>query len=187
MMMIDDEPSNDVASTDAPTSQPKRATTQRRSQPKSKKSPTEEKPAKATRQRKPVTETVNAAATEPTTEPVTKPDDVKVPPAPAYPEPETVGGHEPTGKSRKRRHNRHRKGDSADSSDERAASSRSHVDPDELFRCAWKIFKGEVVEEGLALMDDRVTSETARRAFRVAEIFLTEAALHRPKQEDNPS
>ena len=47
-------------------------------------------------------------------------------------------------------------------------------------RRAWKIFLGEVTEEGLALMDDRTAAEASRRAFRVAELFLIEAARHRP-------
>ncbi|MEE1266784.1 MAG: hypothetical protein UHH87_10900, partial [Akkermansia sp.] len=51
---------------------------------------------------------------------------------------------------------------------------------EELVRRAWKIFLGEVTEEGLALMDDRTAAEASRRAFRVAELFLIEAARHRP-------
>ena len=46
-------------------------------------------------------------------------------------------------------------------------------------RRAWKIYLGEVTEEGLALMDDRTAAEASRRAFRVAELFLTEAARRR--------
>lgn len=57
--------------------------------------------------------------------------------------------------------------------------STPQIDADELVRRAWKIFLGEVTEEGLALMDDRTASEASRRAFRVAELFLTEAARHR--------
>ncbi len=100
--------------------------------------------------------------------------------APAYPEPEVVGGHEPLGKTRKRRHNRHHKEDGSTG----AQSVQRHpaVDVDELVARAWKIFKGEVTEEGLALMDDRTAAETARRAFRVAELFLMEAATHRSKE-----
>ena len=55
------------------------------------------------------------------------------------------------------------------------------VDAEKLTAHAWKIFKGEVTEEGLALMDDSTAAETARRAFRVAELFLIEAAAHRPE------
>ncbi len=99
---------------------------------------------------------------------------------PAYPEPEVVGGHEPSGKSRKRRHNRHHKEDEA--ANAQPAQGNPAVDADELVARAWKIFKGEVTEEGLALMDDRTAAETARRAFRVAELFLIEAAAHRPSE-----
>lgn len=91
-----------------------------------------------------------------------------------YPEPEVVGGHEPLGKTRKRRHNRRHKEESTSSAQRHPA-----VDTDELVSRAWKIFKGEVTEEGLALMDDQTAAETARRAFRVAELFLIEAAAHR--------
>ena len=54
------------------------------------------------------------------------------------------------------------------------------MDQEELVRRAWKIFLGEVTEEGLALMDDRTAAEASRSAFRVAELFLIEAARHRP-------
>ncbi len=62
---------------------------------------------------------------------------------------------------------------------------RVAIDPDELERCAWKIFLGEVTEEGLAMMDDRTANEASRRAFRVAEIFLTEATRHQPSARRN--
>lgn len=100
--------------------------------------------------------------------------------APAYPEPEVVGGHEPSGKTRKRRHNRHHKEE--DAAGTQSVQRNLTVNADELVARAWKIFKGEVTEEGLALMDDRTATETARRAFRVAELFLVEAAAHRPNE-----
>lgn len=100
---------------------------------------------------------------------------------PAYPAPETVGGHEPPGKTRRRSHNRRRKDDAASS--EQLAPLHPMVDAEKLTAHAWKIFKGEVKEEGLALMDDSTAAETARRAFRVAELFLIEAAAHRPEDE----
>lgn len=106
--------------------------------------------------------------------------------APAYPEPETVGGHEPMGKPRKHHRNHRRKTDSTNSAD-LPFPPNARVDAAQLECYAWKIFKGEVVEEGLALMDDRAAAETAHRAFRVAEIFLTEAAQHRPPQEESTS
>ncbi len=102
-------------------------------------------------------------------------------PAPGFSAPETVGGNEggtPGGKNRrKRRRNRNRNRDN----DNQAPQARlaPAVNPDELVRRAWKIYLGEVTEEGLALMDDRTAAEASRRAFRVAELFLIEAARHR--------
>ena len=43
---------------------------------------------------------------------------------------------------------------------------------------AWKIFLGEVNEDGLALIDDKDARELARRSLRVAEIFTREEAAH---------
>lgn len=97
----------------------------------------------------------------------------------AYPEPEMVGGHEPLGKTRKRHHNRRRKGENIANVQQQPLQHPA-VDPDELISRAWKIFRGEVTEEGLALMDDQTAAEAARRAFRVAELFLIEASTHRP-------
>ena len=53
-------------------------------------------------------------------------------------------------------------------------------------RRAWKIYLGEVTEEGLALMDDRTAAEASRRAFRVAELFLIEASRYR-RPEPRPN
>lgn len=136
--------------------------------------PTESKTVKTVRQRKPANK------------PTTKSDASKSAPAPAYPEPETVGGHEPTGMPRKHHRNHRRKSDSSNPSD-LPAPPITRVDAAQLESYAWKIFKGEVVEEGLALMDERAAAETARRAFRVAEIFLSEAAQRRPQQEESSS
>lgn len=115
------------------------------------------------------------------------------PPAPAaaaaepipggYAAPETVGGHEPQGNGnhRKRRRRGRRGGDNS----QPALPPRAvGIDPDELKRRAWKIYLGEVTEEGLALMDDRTAAEAARRAFRVAELFLIETAHHLPAPQE---
>jgi hypothetical protein len=56
------------------------------------------------------------------------------------------------------------------------AAPRSKVDSDEVAKKAWKIFQAEVGEEGLALIDDHDAREISRRCFRLAEIFLDEAA-----------
>ena len=42
---------------------------------------------------------------------------------------------------------------------------------------AWKIFLGEVGEEGLALIADKDAREMARRSLRVAEIYSREEAV----------
>lgn len=103
--------------------------------------------------------------------------------APGFATPETVGGNEGGGR-RKRRRNRNR---NKDNQQQPQPQQSPRVDPDELVRRAWKIYLGEVTEEGLALMDDRTAQEASRRAFRVAEHFLVEAARHRrPVQPQQP-
>jgi hypothetical protein len=56
------------------------------------------------------------------------------------------------------------------------AAPRPKLDADEVAKKAWKIFQSEVGEEGLALIDDHDAREISRRCFRLAEIFLDEAA-----------
>lgn len=103
----------------------------------------------------------------------------QLPPAPGFAAPETVGGNEGGSNSRrKRRRNRNRNRENGQQPQQPQATPQ--VDKEELVRRAWKIFLGEVTEEGLALMDDRTAAEASRRAFRVAELFLIEAARHRP-------
>ncbi|MGN0868685.1 MAG: hypothetical protein ACI4O9_04065 [Akkermansia sp.] len=103
---------------------------------------------------------------------------------PGFATPETVGGEQGGGNGRrKRRRNRNRRGEGGNAPQ---GPAPVRVDAEELNRRAWKIFLGEVTEEGLALMDDRTASEAARRAFRVAELFLQEAARHRPAQTPEP-
>lgn len=99
---------------------------------------------------------------------------------PGFATPETVGGEGGNGGNgrRKRRRNRNRRGGEERQPQQNGPAPR--VDADELYRRAWKIFLGEVTEEGLALMDDRTAQEASRRAFRVAELFLLEAARHKP-------
>lgn len=102
---------------------------------------------------------------------------------PGFATPETVGGEGGNGGNgrRKRRRNRNRRGGEERQPQQNGPAPR--VDADELYRRAWKIFLGEVTEEGLALMDDRTAQEASRRAFRVAELFLLEAARHKPSAE----
>ena len=118
--------------------------------------------------------------------PAERPSDIEnpdaapqLPPAPGFAVPETVGGNEGgSGNRRKRRRNRNRNRENAQQ--QQQPQTTPQVDKEELVRRAWKIFLGEVTEEGLALMDDRTAAEASRRAFRVAELFLIEAARHRP-------
>ena len=97
-------------------------------------------------------------------------------PAPGYALPETVGGNEGGGNSRRKRRRRNR-GENNGQQNQQPAFNAS-IDLEELKLRAWKIYLGEVTEEGLALMDDRTAAEASRRAFRVAELFLTEAQRH---------
>ena len=123
---------------------------------------------------------------KPAEKPAERPSDIEnpdaapqLPPAPGFAAPETVGGNEGgSGNRRKRRRNRNRNRENGQQQQQPQATPQ--VDKEELVRRAWKIFLGEVTEEGLALMDDRTAAEASRRAFRVAELFLIEAARHRP-------
>jgi hypothetical protein len=56
------------------------------------------------------------------------------------------------------------------------AAPRPKLDYDEVARKAWKIFLAEVSEEGLALIGDNDARELSRRSFRLAEVFVEEAA-----------
>lgn len=84
----------------------------------------------------------------------------------------------------KKRRRRRRKGPGGESdegaSDEgrqqSRSSSRVQLDPEAVTKKAWKIFLSEVSEEGLALVSDQDAKEIGRRSFRLAEIFLEEAA-----------
>ena len=163
------------------------------STPKAPKAKTAKAPAK--KAAKPAVEKEPAPAPAETPKPAPKPapkpveDDIPNPDAhpvivaPGFATPETVGGNEGGGR-RKRRRNRNR---NKDNQQQPQPQQSPRVDPDELVRRAWKIYLGEVTEEGLALMDDRTAQEASRRAFRVAEHFLVEAARHRrPAQQPQP-
>lgn len=100
--------------------------------------------------------------------------------------PELVGGGDGNGgnKNKKRRNRRNRRGGEGQANP--SAPSDVKVDPELLQECAWKIFLGEVTEEGLALLDDRSTAEVSRRAFRTAELFLMEAARRLERNARGP-
>lgn len=152
--------------------------------------PQEQQPRKernngSRKDRKPEKQQQPAPVAEKTAQPE-RPSDIEnpdaapqLPPAPGFAAPETVGGNEGGSNSRrKRRRNRNRNRENGQQPQQPQASPQ--VDKEELVRRAWKIYLGEVTEDGLALMDDRTAAEAARRSFRVAEIFLIEAARHRP-------
>lgn len=61
-------------------------------------------------------------------------------------------------------------------SEHHSPEPRTNLDSEAVERKAWKIFQAEVGEEGLALIDDHDAREISRRCFRLAEIFLDEAA-----------
>lgn len=102
-----------------------------------------------------------------------------------FAQPETVGGGEDehTGGRRKRRRRNRRNGQNEGNAPQ--PGNNLPVNIKKLHRRAWQIFLGEVTEEGLALMDDATARETARRAYRVAEFFLIEAARHDKKARPN--
>jgi hypothetical protein len=58
-------------------------------------------------------------------------------------------------------------------------AARFRIDPEQLAKFAWKIYLGEVGEEGIALIGDQDAKELSRRCFRLAEIFLEEQARRR--------
>ena len=58
-------------------------------------------------------------------------------------------------------------------------ASRVRIDSEQLAKFAWKIYLGEIGEEGIALIGDQDAKELSRRCFRLAEIFLEEQARRR--------
>lgn len=69
--------------------------------------------------------------------------------------------------------NRHRDGNEHPNHN---SGGRPQLDPDLVAKKAWKVFLAEVSEEGLALINDNDARELSRRSFRLAELFLEEAA-----------
>ena len=61
------------------------------------------------------------------------------------------------------------------------------LDSKTVTKRAWKIFLGEVNEEGLALIADKDARELARRSLRVAEIYCHEEALVAEKDKGKKS
>ncbi|GAA5483748.1 hypothetical protein [Haloferula sargassicola] len=85
----------------------------------------------------------------------------------------------PEGGSGKRRRRRRRRGGSGEEGPGNDKPvQRPHLDHDLVAKKAWRIFLAEVSEEGLALIGDNDARELSRRSFRLAELFLEEAARH---------
>lgn len=78
----------------------------------------------------------------------------------------------------KRRRRRRRKGGQGEDGEEQSRAPRPKLDPELVAKKAWKIYLAEVSEEGLALISDQDARELSRRSFRLAEVFLEEAARH---------
>ncbi|HUF60537.1 MAG TPA: hypothetical protein VMN36_00550 [Verrucomicrobiales bacterium] len=51
-------------------------------------------------------------------------------------------------------------------------------DPEDLARKAWQIYSAEIAEDGVTLFDDKDASNLARRAFRLAQVFLDAQHQH---------
>lgn len=95
----------------------------------------------------------------------------------------TIAEPPPAENQGKKRRRRRRKGGANNDDDgggDEGRQSRNQekvkLDPDQVTKKAWKIFHSEVSEEGLALVSDQDAKEIGRRSFRLAEIFLEEAA-----------
>jgi hypothetical protein len=89
---------------------------------------------------------------------------------------EDDGGEDDRAAHRNGRNKRRRRGRGEDSegSSLGSAPERVALDPEEVSRRAWKIYLGEVSEEGLALINDNTARDMAKRSFRLAEIFIEE-------------
>lgn len=120
-------------------------------------------------------------------------------PSTYWPEPETVTKPQGEGNGKRKRRRRKKKGGAADHGSHADAHGneyavegddvhqpqqpqaskppqpqRAALDGQEVADYAWKIFRAELAEEGLDLVDDHDAREITRRSFRLAEIFLEE-------------
>lgn len=89
---------------------------------------------------------------------------------------EPAGEEDGGGGGKRRRRRRRRGGADEAEAGEPVGRQRPSLDPQAIASKAWKIFKAEVGEEGLALINDNDARELSRRSFRLAEIFLEEAS-----------
>lgn len=102
-----------------------------------------------------------------------------------------TGDHGQSGKRNKRRRNKRGNSGQGEHANSQDVPARE-LNQKKLCKKAWEIFSAEVGEEGLALMDDNISREAARRSFRVAELFLQEenrrkqAIKQAPQQKELP-
>lgn len=67
------------------------------------------------------------------------------------------------------------------------AGAHIQLDDQQVAKRAWKIFLGEVGEEGLALITDNDARELARRSLKIAELYSREeAALYQKAKGNKP-
>ena len=97
--------------------------------------------------------------------------------APAQGASEANSGDE-SGKQQRRGRGRNRSGRQQDQQQE---APKAKIDTKIVAARAWKIFVGEVNEEGLALIADKDAREMARRSLRIAEIYTREEAMQLQK------
>ncbi|MDB9741615.1 hypothetical protein OAB00_02035 [Akkermansiaceae bacterium] len=67
-----------------------------------------------------------------------------------------------------------------------AQQQSSELDNKLISERAWKIFLGEVNEDGVTLIDDKLARELSKRCFRLAEIFSEFEASRTPRNSAPP-
>ena len=58
-----------------------------------------------------------------------------------------------------------------------------NVDPKELGKKAWQLYRADIAEEGIALVKDDDGRKLAQRSFDLAKIFLEERARRTPRSD----
>ncbi len=87
--------------------------------------------------------------------------------------------------ARKQGRNRRSRGGRGNNRQDTAEEPKVKLDTKLVAKRAWKIFLGEVNEEGLALIADKDARELAKRSLRVAEIYSREEAVQLAKTRVN--
>lgn len=85
--------------------------------------------------------------------------------------------------SPKRSRNRNRSRNSKKPELQQQRQNTVEVDVKLVAKRAWKIYIGEVNEDGVALIDDRAAREIAKRSFKIAEIFTEEEERKKSHQK----